>query len=481
MKKLSLFLFGFLATAFTAMASEITPATFTTPANTGANMTVGINASKFDQFEGGKIGAFIELDGVLTCVGSETISTGFFGLAIWGDDSSTPEADGLASGAKPTFAILHDGNVILIDEIPQFTGYVTNGNVVINDGALTGGSGCTDENACNSMDMYADVDYTDDGSCTYASTGYNCDGVCLNDSDDDDVCDEFEVAGCQDDSACNYNALATDSDGSCTYATPGYDCDGVCLNDCDGDGVCDEFEVLGCQDNAYDNFNPDATDSVDCDGNPGTCTGLLGCTDSLYAEYYAVFPTYDDILADNSAGYEVDNGTCSTEIIIGCTNPSAENYNADANVNITDEDHPDFCIAAPICFTTDPDFPCATVTSNNMSVLFPVNNAGLWNTDQSDIQAGDMIAAFYTTGTLENDFLGYSAISSIANAGDVVWTGDQVGLAVFGADNMINNGYAPDEELKWFVLSAGVVYEAAVTYATPSYDGTYQDGSYVAV
>ena len=54
----------------------------------------------------------------------------------------------------------------------------------------------------------------EDGSCTYAEDGYDCDGNCLNDADSDGVCDEFEIAGCQDDSACNYNADATDSDDS---------------------------------------------------------------------------------------------------------------------------------------------------------------------------------------------------------------------------------------------------------------------------
>ena len=142
--------FNLLLTVFTLMmqnvvGQNITPEMFTWPANTGANMTVVVNASKLDQFEGGTIGAFIELDGVLTCVGLETISTGFFGLAIWGDDSSTPETDGLASGAVPQFAILHDGDVILIDEIPQFTGYVTNGNVYIQDVNLYF-NGCSDPN-----------------------------------------------------------------------------------------------------------------------------------------------------------------------------------------------------------------------------------------------------------------------------------------------------------------------------------------------
>ena len=40
---------------------------------------------------------------------------------------------------------------------------------------------------------------------------------CLADADGDDVCDEFEVPGCQDAAACNFNAAATDSDGSCSY------------------------------------------------------------------------------------------------------------------------------------------------------------------------------------------------------------------------------------------------------------------------
>ncbi len=79
----------------------------------------------------------------------------------------------------------------------------------------------------------------DDGICEYAADGYDCDGNCFADADGDGVCDEFEVAGCQDDMACNYDAEATDDDGSCEYAADGYDCDGNCLADADGDGVCD--------------------------------------------------------------------------------------------------------------------------------------------------------------------------------------------------------------------------------------------------
>ena len=99
-------------------------------------------------------------------------------------------------------------------------------------------TGCDDASACNFQ-----MDATDnDGSCEYAETSFDCDGACLNDTDGDGVCDELEIAGCEDADACNFDATATDSNGSCTYAEPYYDCEGNCLNDLDGDGICDEVD-----------------------------------------------------------------------------------------------------------------------------------------------------------------------------------------------------------------------------------------------
>ena len=60
---------------------------------------------------------------------------------------------------------------------------------------------------------------------------------------------------------CNYDPIHNVEDGSRTYADSGYDCNGVCLADADGDGVCDAFEVLGCTDPNGCNYNSDATDS----------------------------------------------------------------------------------------------------------------------------------------------------------------------------------------------------------------------------
>ena len=49
----------------------------------------------------------------------------------------------------------------------------------------------------------------------------------------------------QDETACNYNENATDSS-DCTFVEEYYDCDGICLTDTDGDGICNELEISGC-------------------------------------------------------------------------------------------------------------------------------------------------------------------------------------------------------------------------------------------
>ena len=135
MKQFLIFLFVFKCLSIQTIGQNITTDLFQQPSNTGANMTIAINTSNLDQYEGGQIGAFYDLngDGSLQCVGVQIITSGFFGLALWGDDSFTTEADGLSTGDIPQFAILFEGNVILFNESPAFTGFETNGIFFITD------------------------------------------------------------------------------------------------------------------------------------------------------------------------------------------------------------------------------------------------------------------------------------------------------------------------------------------------------------
>ncbi len=173
--------------------------------------------------------------------------------------------------------------------------------------------GCQLADACNYDPSTA---YTDNDNCLYPADLYgadhfDCDGNCLNDTDEDGVCDEDEVPGCTDETACNYQEEATDDNGSCTYPPYGYECDGSCISDTDNDGICDLNEVLGCNLSNACNYDSAATE------NDGSCTfDCYGCTDSGAANY-------DDAAL-------LDDGSC---IYGGCTNPAASNYDATVDFN----------------------------------------------------------------------------------------------------------------------------------------------------
>ena len=64
-----------------------------------------------------------------------------------------------------------------------------------------------------------------------------------------------------DDDACNFDPGASVPNlNLCTYP-PGLflDCEGGCVNDADEDGVCDQFEIPGCTDPEAQNYNPQRT------------------------------------------------------------------------------------------------------------------------------------------------------------------------------------------------------------------------------
>ncbi|SVA37100.1 uncharacterized protein METZ01_LOCUS89954, partial [marine metagenome] len=136
------------------------------------------------------------------------------------------------------------------------------------DSSWTTDFGCMDEIACNynSDAIWDDTCLFTDGNCQTCIAGEVMD----NDDDGDNVCNEDEIVGCQDNSACNYNSDATEDDGSCEYAMENYDCDGNCTagedcgGECGGSAEVDECGVCG-----GDGIPAGA---CDCDGNVD-----LGC------------------------------------------------------------------------------------------------------------------------------------------------------------------------------------------------------------
>jgi hypothetical protein len=170
--------------------------------------------------------------------------------------------------------------------------------------------GCQTIGACNYNPAA-----TDPGTCIgatgcdYCSAGVAVDG----DTDNDGVCDVNEIVGCQTAGACNYNPAATDA-ATCYFASGCDYCQGgaVVDGDTDNDGVCNDDEVVGCQIVGATNYNPLATDPAICSGcnvigadnyNPldqnGIDCEIGGCMYDA-ATNYNPLATYDDLSCDFS-------------------------------------------------------------------------------------------------------------------------------------------------------------------------------------
>ena len=430
-------------------------------------------------------------------------------LSIWGDDSSTDEVDGALTGASITLELV-DGNNLYTINTDQIS-YAADGTEVINavnsvvhtcgvteipgcmsdwaenynpaaniddascvrTGCMDADAnnydaqanvagaceylGCTNSNACN-YDAQAN---NDDGSCYFNQTGYDCDGVCLVDSDDDGVCDGFEVLGCTDSDACNYNPLATD-DGYCSYPSQTWlNCDEKCINDADNDGICDQFEVSGCIDPTAFNYNENATN------DDGSCIDVvLGCTNSSATNYNAVANT--------------DNGSC---LIEGCTDATAFNYDADANINdgscqavvegCTDSNAANYNAAANI----DDDsceavvLGCTDASALNYNGSANVDDDsceyvsfnGAWPSDPGGLTITGNNATIAVTASLpldDGDYVGafYQVDGALVCGGLLIWDSNATNqlIVVWGDDvsSETKDGFTAGDEILWMAYDA---------------------------
>ena len=117
--------------------------------------------------------------------------------------------------------------------------------------------------------------------------GYDCLGNCINDSDGDEICDEFEIEGCDDSTACNYNPILTDINNDlCDYIS--------CADDC-GVPFGDNSSCTGCTIMGFCNYCPECTinDFDSCVPFLDICSDESACNYSVIEDYYE-FSNYDE-------------------------------------------------------------------------------------------------------------------------------------------------------------------------------------------
>ena len=90
--------------------------------------------------------------------------------------------------------------------------------------------------------------------------------------------------------------------------------------------------VYGCTDNAACNYDPNANTPDDvCD-----FTTCAGCTDPTFLEYCGNCwdaANYTVVSDGSGSAWQIDDGSCSTYIVYGCTDPIAFNWDGGANVD----------------------------------------------------------------------------------------------------------------------------------------------------
>lgn len=144
-------------------------------------------------------------------------------------------------------------------------------------GLASAGPGCTDSDACN----YNTLATSDDGSCTYANEGFDCDGSPI-------------APGCTDPMACNYDNTAQTDDGSCDYletTTIPTGTDNVWLVGLTVTGTENEAFAAGCEADGGVNPNVSINGVIVGDGSaPLTLAGITDPT-GLLADLAALAST----------------------------------------------------------------------------------------------------------------------------------------------------------------------------------------------
>ena len=258
------------------------------------------------------------------------------------------------------------------------------------------------------------------------------------------------IPGCTDPTAVNYNPNATIDDGSCITAVYGcmdvtaenYDCEcsatapfpaGGCGDGVNVNGNC--CIIIGCTDPAYAEYNPLANQP-----DPTMCITLIsyGCTDTstmnisdgqslpynthTNASTSFTAPcdgTFVPCVMDAYSQMQTGPNCCCIDTIVGCTDPSASNYNSSANTSPNpgsnlECQYYNFGCTDPSAFNYDPAstqdngsclyYGCTNPAASNYG--WGTNNSNTWSvTNTGDIYVNPTapITLGYTSGSAFDD------------------------------------------------------------------------------
>ena len=361
--------------------------------NTGVNMSVLMTPTFFNDFPVLDPGAFIiAYSEANLCVGavyvfSDSLVDGQTSIALWGDDTTTDELDGLIDGELPYFRLVNGNN--LYDITTDIITYSTNGFIPLPSSNLTFNCASEIDDILGCMNLSA-INYnvlatSDDGSCVFSvdldftenyNTGTNAtilileqsnplviDGINLSEddliglfynTDDGYVCSDYQewsptsqfslVAWGDDittpdqDGFLNgqnyYWAIQFSDSGDSYFISANYQ------NVLETSYITNQLSVVnsfsainyeytyGCTDSLFIEFNPMAS----INDNSCSILKIEGCTDPSFLEFW----NYDSIyfsIDELEIIPNFDNGTCQTIIETGCINPDYLNFCSFCNVS----------------------------------------------------------------------------------------------------------------------------------------------------
>ena len=364
--------------------------------NTGSNMSVFFTPTCLSSLNATDENAYLV---ALTSSGLVVGSRSIYGLsqtsiALWSDDSQTPEIDGALANEVISFQLVN-GTDLYDVFMPSPVVYVINDLIFLINPAVTtlvecseSVYGCTDAAAFN----YNSSANTDDNSCIEV------------------------IEGCTDTTAFNYNSSANTDDNSCVAVVEGcsdttaFNFDTTANTD---DNSCIEV-VEGCTDATAFNYNSTAnTDN-------GSCIEVIeGCTDTTACNYNAAATNSDACVyttdlndcatcsgEQDGTGTVVDNdtdsdGVCDSDEIPGCTDTAACNYNAAA----TDSDD-------DLCYTLTLAVDTSSLTSVLTAIVSPADSVVEYSWLYNGAEVG--IESTYTA--LENGVYSVEVSNSTCDA-----------------------------------------------------------------